>query len=198
MTIDVILYAFYKDINKLNANFGNFNGKLLCKLFTQHCTNLYGIILCDISSPDFKNIVVCWRKSLRRIFHLPNNTHNSIVNHLNSQIPLELSIYKRIYKFYNNMLNSSNEIVKCVTARLKYSNSNFATNIKLLEYKFDISDMNISKFNDLVKSKHNTSKTNIQWLMNIIFELIDIRDGVSNTQLNRQYILDIIEQLCTR
>ena len=96
------------------------------------------------------------------------------------------------------MLNSSNEIVKCATARLKYSNSNFATNIKLLEYKFDISDMNISKFNDLVKSKHNTSKTNIQWLMKIIFELIDIRDGVSNTQLNRQDILDIIEQLCTR
>ena len=54
----------------LLANFGSVSSDILKKLFT-HCTNFYGVALCNVRSKGFNNLHTLWRKAVKRILRLP-------------------------------------------------------------------------------------------------------------------------------
>ena len=52
---------------------------LLTFLFKMYCLSLYGCILWSLSSSSLKSLQVSFNKILRKIWHLPRNSHTSIV-----------------------------------------------------------------------------------------------------------------------
>ena len=72
-----------KDINR-KANsmmcfFGFSDPIVLTYLFKTYCLPLYGCILWSLSSHAIKHLQIAINKILRRIWHLPRNSHTSIV-----------------------------------------------------------------------------------------------------------------------
>ena len=61
-TLDVthIGACFNKAVNIMLANFGNISSLVLCKIFNQYCSNLYGISLCDVSSKQYSQLCLLW------------------------------------------------------------------------------------------------------------------------------------------
>lgn len=88
--ISHIISCFYKSVNILMATFGSISLSILCKLFAQYCSNLYGIVLCNLTSVSVQKLCVAWRKSVRRICRLPYRTHSYILPLLLDTAPLEI------------------------------------------------------------------------------------------------------------
>ena len=51
-------------------------------LHATYCTNMYGCELLQHNAKYMSQLYVAWRKSIRRVFRLPSQTHNYIVSNL--------------------------------------------------------------------------------------------------------------------
>ena len=70
--------CFNRTVHMLLANFGSVSSDILKKLFT-HCTNFYGVALCNVRSKGFNNLHTLWRKAMKRILRLPFRTQNLLL-----------------------------------------------------------------------------------------------------------------------
>ena len=61
-----------------------------CKLHTSFCMSLYGSELWNYNSRYVEEIVVAWRKTMRKLFRLPYRTHNYIVCGITEDISIKL------------------------------------------------------------------------------------------------------------
>ena len=57
---------------------------------------------------------VAWRKTIRRLWELPNTTHCSLLQSINDCIPIEIILEQRCAKFIWLSLNSTNTIIKTI------------------------------------------------------------------------------------
>ena len=61
-----------------------------------------------------EEIVVAWRKTIRKLFRLYNRTHNYIVCGITENISIKL--HRRVTKFLYSMIHSDKDTVKLMTA----------------------------------------------------------------------------------
>ena len=69
--------------------------------------SLYGSQLWPLWNNDFLN-KICrkWRNALRRIWNLPADTHCDLLPLITSQVPIDIQIKCRYFKFYKALINS--------------------------------------------------------------------------------------------
>ena len=80
------------------------------------------------------DLYIAWRKVIRRIYSLPNRTHNFIIMKLRGG-GIETRLDRRLAKCLFTMLNNNNDVVKSITRFKLFSNSSvLAENYRYLLY----------------------------------------------------------------
>ena len=73
------LCAFNAKGNHIISDFSMLDGFSLQKLLTTYCMSLYGCEIWNYDSRYVNEMFKAWRKMMRKLFKLPNRTHNYVV-----------------------------------------------------------------------------------------------------------------------
>ena len=123
--------------NHVIANYSMLDSFSRCKLHASFCMSLYGSELWNHNSRYVEEIVVAWRKTMRKLFRLPYRTHNYIVCGITEDISIKL--HRRLTKFLYSMIHSDNGTVKVMTAFFLSTEASFlAENFRFIMYTYKI------------------------------------------------------------
>ena len=147
------VHKFYGKVNSVLYDFKNVPCHVKSKLLATYCLDLYGLQLWNYSSIDVQSFYVAWRKTIRRLWKLPNTTQCSLLPSINDCIPIEIILEQRCAKFIWSSLNSTNTIVKTIAvSAISSVNSTFGDNYKYLSFKYNIgSHIWFSSLNEVTK-----------------------------------------------
>ena len=62
-------------VNKLIANYGRLQTSVLINLFKSYCCSFYGSHLWKFNSTGFDKCCKSWNIAVRKLLHIPFNTH---------------------------------------------------------------------------------------------------------------------------
>ena len=103
------------------------------------CLDIYGSQLWNFGGIIVQSFFVALRKSIRRLWKLPNTTHCLLLPHINDCILIEFVLEQRCAKFIWSCPNSSITIIQTIAISVISSgNSTFGDNNKYLSYGFHI------------------------------------------------------------
>jgi len=106
----------------------------------------YTCELCLLSNIHIEELCVSWRKSLRRVWRLPYNTHCYLLPLLSKCLPLEDEICRRSLHFIRECLCSSSQLVTAIANYgINYGrcNSVLGLNAMFCSSKFNVNISNI-------------------------------------------------------
>ena len=170
----------------------------LYKLHTTYCMSLYGCEIWNYNSRYISEMFIAWRKMMRKLFKLPNRTHNYIVCGIVECIPVKLD--RRLAKSVYSMLNSRNlAVFKLIRLFLKSDSSTFAENLRYLMYKYEIPIFVWERdFSDVIKYVHNKQIISPIQLSEVdsVKELCKMRDGLLFSDLSKSDIQILIDLIC--
>ena len=202
--VDRAVSDLYSRCNLLLAQFGKAFSSIKYKLFKSYCMSLHGCVLWDFSLPHVKKFYTAWRKCVRRIFNIPNNTHCRFLNLLCGDLPVESQVYLRFLKFLRQCIFSSNGCLRlCSKLALQGSRSQVSDSINYICSVYNISKFKIANLstNDLVEIVHDTSKSSTSQndivIVNVISDLVSARDQRDFSFLSPAEIQDMLVTLCT-
>ena len=102
--------AFYRLSNHIINNFNMCDCITLNHLHVHatYCTSMYGCELLQHNAKYMSQLYMVWRKSIRRLFRLPSQTHNYIVSNLGGCIieclDRRLTEYIYIYNIFYTVI----------------------------------------------------------------------------------------------
>ena len=195
---------FYCRVNSVLYDFKDILCDVKAKLFDSYCFDVYGSQLWNYSKHDADMIFTAWRKSIRRLWKIPNHTHCNLLSSINSSVPIVINLERKCAKFIWACLNSDNSIVKTIAKSAKCSSvSNFGDNYRHLSYKYNIGnhvwDSQICKLHKCFDSCMSHSIT-VFSEGSFIRDLCLIRDNYTvfnNYAITKEELFFLINHLCT-
>ena len=128
----------YQRSNLLISDFRACDSITLDSLHKIYCMHMYGSELWNLNCRYVDEFKVAWRKVKRRIWRLPSNTHNVIIQNLTYNIDDQLDA--RMAKFIHMCLNHDNDVCRSISlSKLLCKNSTFASNYSYLSCKYNLS-----------------------------------------------------------
>ena len=125
------VHKFYGKVNSVLYDFKNVPCHVKSKLLATYCLDMYGSQLWKYSKIDVQSFYVAWRKTIRRLWKLPNTTHCSLLPSINDCIPIEIILEQRCAKFIWSSLNSTYTIIKTIAlSAISSVNSTFCDNYR--------------------------------------------------------------------
>ena len=112
--ITSIIHKFYAKVNSVMYDFRNVSYHVKVKLLSTYCLDLYGSQFWNYSSVDVQSFYVAGRKTIRRLWKLPNTTHCSLLPSINYCISIDIALEQRCAQFIWSCLNSYNTIIKTI------------------------------------------------------------------------------------
>ena len=190
---------FYRRSNHIISNFNMCDSITLNHLHATYCTSMYGCELLQHNAKYMSQLYVAWRKSIRRVFRLPSQTHNYIVSNLGGCIIERLD--RRLTKYIYNILHSDNNVIKTIVHSKLYMSpkSIIAENYKYISYKYKLSHTDWTEsFSYVINKITVPPDPKSIALCNTIRELCEIQDGTKQCEilLNIEFVEALIAQLC--
>ncbi len=105
---------FVGQVNNVLCFFSKLKSCIIYRLFQSYCMSMYGCELWVLSNKHISELCVAWRKSLRRVWRLPNTTHCYLLPLLSQCLPLEDEICKRSLNFIRDCLCNSSGLVSAI------------------------------------------------------------------------------------
>ena len=166
-----------------------------CKrqLFKSQCTSLYGCELWDIRHKDIDQLEITWRQCSRKILNISNRTHNSLIYDLIDTKKVSTLIGERFINFMRKGLLHENIHVRFFFQNcLVNYNSYRINNLNYIIRNFHIS------YSDIFKTKKIIliDKKNETYKINMIKELLDVRDELMFNDLSCEETQILIDYLC--
>ena len=190
--------SFYQKSNHVIANYSTLDSFSHCKLHTSFCMSLYGSELWNYNNRYVEEIVVAWRKTMRKLFRIPYRTHNYIVCGITEDISIKL--HRRLTKFLYSMIHSDNDTVKVMTAFFLSTEASFlAENFRFIMYTYKIPMFAWYKeLSVLLKCITCPSSPSDIELSNIdtVRELLSIRDEVLICPISHLAAGTLIDDIC--
>jgi hypothetical protein len=196
--------SFIEQVNKVIFNFRKVDCMTKTKLVNAYCTSFYGAEIWDLSHRDIESLCTSWRKGLRRIWHIPHNTHSVLLPRLSNTLPLMDVFYKRMVSFVQRCLSSESLLVRSfITQAILYgqADSFSGRNVRncCLRYHVALDDIVTFAFgSDDIDERvvlSSDDKAKADWLI----ELLQCRDNLlqlSNSDFNAHDINSMITLLC--
>ena len=75
-------------MNSVLYNFKDIPCDVKARLLDTYCLDLYGSQLWNYSKHDVNHFYVAWRKTIRRLWKIPNTTHCNLLSSINSSKPI--------------------------------------------------------------------------------------------------------------
>jgi hypothetical protein len=185
---------FWKFFNLFMSDFGNAQSNIKSSLFTQFCCSFYGAPLWPLLSKEFDSLCVAWRKSLRQIWRVPQQTHCDIIALLANYKPLHLQIQTRFSRFIDKCFKHTNIVVKnislfCIMNPMSFTGRNYRNCFNVFT-RTPLVPQHVNTWNRCCNSKMPD--------INVLKELINIRDGVYTCDiLTTEDLHFMIQSLCT-
>ena len=189
----------YQRSNLLISDFRACDSITLDSLHKIYCMHMYGSELWNLNCRYVDEFKVAWRKVKRRIWRLPSNTHNVIIQNLTYNIDDQLDA--RMAKFIHICLNHDNDVCRSISlSKLLCKNSTFASNYSYLSCKYNLSHhdwhLDTSHLIGKVRLKNKQKSCHIGSCQDII-ELCDIRDGLALCDtLSNDDVCKLIDIIC--
>ncbi len=131
--------AFIGYVNKLNVNFGQLKGKVLCTLFKTYCCSYYGCQMWRLGSLYFNRVCTSWNVGVRRMLNLPYTTHRYMLGPLLGQPHISIQLQKRCARFLYGIKCSKNKIIaKCFLHASWNASTPLGHNIAFLRNKYGV------------------------------------------------------------
>jgi hypothetical protein len=133
--ITAIKQVFISQVNFVLCNFGHLSRTIVEKLFKAYCTSFYGSQIWSLNNGLITKLVTAYNTAIRKLLHLPYNTHRCLIYDLFHVRPLILQLHHRCIKFRDSCMNSANKIVYTVARNAtlsRYTGSNIVDNCALL------------------------------------------------------------------
>ena len=144
--------------------------------------------LWQLRSNAVMNICTSWRKALRNIWRVNGRTHCNIIASLSVYLPLEDALKHRFQKFHDNMLQTGSDFLKMIIQNALKNPFSIYCDIVVEVKLFQENSRDI-----IMERKMDTEAK-----VNVIKELIDIRDQTSNcNMLSVEEVSEMIDCLCT-
>ena len=141
---------FYHKVNHKVNLYKNIKSQLL----SSYCLDAHGSQLWLFYDKSVKSFYVAWRRTIRKLWVLPNTTHCKFLHTITNSLPFDLMLEKRCLKFIWSCINSNNTIVKSVSSSASmYSYSSLGGNYRFLSDKHDIWPINCTKSFSIVLRK---------------------------------------------
>ena len=185
--------------NVLFREFSFLDHSVKSKLFNTNCTSLYGIPLLDLSSHQFEHVCTAWRVSIKCVLQLNMRTRSNLLPHLVKSPSAEKIIHSRFMSFFLSGLRHSNEFISTIFNHTLNSHySYFRRNLSYIFYHYGLNWNTLSNMSDRdVKSYIRNYNCNVDWRVNIIKELMMIRDHELFGILEPQEVTFMLNTVCT-
>ena len=202
LDVSYIAACFNKSVNIMLAHFANVPSYVLCNIFIQYCSNLYGIALCDLGSSEFMQLCILWRKALRCILQLHYRTHNRLLPLISGISTMKNICYSRILKFFFTMCEFDNILLYSLVKRcLQQSVSNMGKNINMTDKCINSNTHCFYLlYSDAMDKLVNCNE--VYYEKDIIHadickDLINMRDDVCDGPLSYNDCKMLLEHICT-
>ena len=192
--------AFNAKSNQIISDFSVLDCFSLQKVHTTYCMSLYGCEIWNHNSRYISEMFIAWRKMLRKLFKLPNRTHNYIVCGIVECIFIKLD--RRLSKFVYSTLNSRNlTVFKLIRLFLKSDSSTFVENVRYLMYKMKYLFLFGKKISVMLQNMcilHNNQVISPIQLSELdsVKELCKMRDGLLFSDRSKRDIQISIDLIC--
>ena len=174
--------TFIGQVNNVLCYFSALNSHTKCRLFQSYCTSFYGCELWRLSDIGVQDFCTAWRKSVRKIWKLPNKTHCYMLPLLCQCLPVFDEICVRSLNFIDRCLSHDSDLIKFIAWYcIKYgrSRSCMGRNIMFCMQRYNCSVEKVCSglMNDVIKSFVNTSTDSHHVaLADLLHEIIMVRD----------------------
>ena len=118
--------------NYVMSKFGCCNALIRSHMFNTYCTSYYGCPLWDLRNGHVNRFYTNWRKCVRKIWRVPWMTNGRILRHLVVGQSIQTQLLNRFLTFYFGVVHSENSYVNMCGSLCRYSNTNAASNLRLL------------------------------------------------------------------
>ena len=197
-------------LNDVLCYFGKLECHVKSDLLHTYCNSFYGSVLWDLHDKNIDKICTAWCSALRRVWHLPFNTHRNIVYYLSGKLSVLDEFCHRVLVFLLNCLCSQNNILRYVVnfvTQSGLSNSLLGRNLLFICNRYKISYYSIMNNSMLCEISIHFSlychRANVNVNrppssdMLLLSELLLVRDEHMTLSIDRQDIQDMINYLCT-
>ena len=99
---------FIARANSVICNVKLTSREVCSRVFVAKCCHLYGDQAWSVNSKALTEFDVCWRKAVRKLWHLPYRARSSLLPVLVGTPSLRDQIINRFAKFYNGILHGNN------------------------------------------------------------------------------------------
>jgi len=197
--INKAIGELYMRTNYVMSKFGSCSSDIRNFLFRTYCTSYYGSSLWSLSHEYINKFYCAWRKCVRRVWNLPNQTHCIFLNHLYGDVNIDMQLLRRFASFYYCAMHSRNQILSLCAKMCEQSKSIVASNRKYLLYKLknngSIFEQSLSKLKNKLNSL-NTVDNETCSIASAVIELCLIRDGVLDADWQMSDTNELLYYVC--
>jgi len=195
---------FIQCVNEICTEFSFAHPKCKGKLLQIYGSSFYGSNLWDLYSKEFLSLCKTWNIAIRRIYGLHPHTHCRFLSHVCQQNHVSHALKCRFVKFMHNNISGQNDHVSYV-GKVCYKNASTESGGMLHrimdEYEIDFMYLNnlqtiTSQMNIRYDVKSFDEISGEEWKINMINDLIDCINNISETNLSEEEILFLLTDVC--
>ena len=196
----------YARVNLLHSRFHYCSYDVLRTLFVSYCTSYYGCPLWDLREHNIEPLSIAWRKGVRRLFDLHNQTHSRFIPRLIGLPNINTVLISRFAQFFSHCFFSPNSVVaNCARLALNSGsvvnnnvnilcsllNCNHSTLCSIVQNNLRVSTYVIARcLNSLSEEDESTCQCIIELLKMKKREMISVLDEAEiNVMLNNLCIM---------
>ena len=200
---------FIGQVNNTLCYFRSLDSFVQNKLFQSYCTSFYGCELWLLNNLKLEDLCVAWRKSMRKIWKLPQQSHRYLLHLISGCLPVFDELCRRSMNFVRSCLSHDSRIIQFVAnyaVMHARSQSFLGRNVLFCarRYKFPVSSTILDElvsFDTLINSfVHSSTDENMRCFANFLFELVMLRERrlyLSDSVFLTEDVNDIIYFICT-
>jgi hypothetical protein len=199
--------AFIGQVNNTLCYFDKLTSLVKFKLFQSYCTSYYGCELWSLSNKYIDDFCTTWRKSLRRVWGLPLQTHGVLLPALSQCLPIMDEICRRSLNFIRSCIQHENTLIRFIAVHgvcHGRSRSPLGENVLMCanRYNCSVNDLLYGRLWHIINSYvFNLTNGAIHDRASFLSELIFIRDNSfslsGGMRLSHDELQDIIIHVCT-
>ncbi len=185
-------------INNIAVTFPNAHDRVIRELFNSKAAHLYGCEAWDQTDPSIDKFYKAWNRGVRRLFHLPYDTHTRFLKEFTKTPHVKDQVLIRFYKMVQTMATSDNDRVSFLTRYMMVdARSIIGKNFSEISSHFNM-ELNYIKTGP--KSLYFKQERNAADLQTVMM-VQELRETLQGTLLlprfGREEITDMITSLCS-
>ncbi len=188
----------FSSMNLLLSRFGCIYSETKYVLFRTFCTSYYGCPLWNLESNQMLKFYIAWRKCIRRLWSLPNRTHNKLIHNICNELPIRVQLLTRFGSFFHACVNSKNQLVRYCT-KICSGYTSAASNRRLISH-FIRCDIQFNGMSNVKNAIHDT-QIQLEDQINVVYgslirELCGFRDQILSCDLDSAETKELLEYVC--